>query len=156
AETRAVLNFVETRIIAAPRPKRRGEAGLGPDVTLPAALEAAVPFVEQSFKDQPLTQARLRITFGDSVWKPGGGKAAAAQYEPARAIYAKLLGPRHHNTLVAMNQVGISYGMQGRTRDSVKLYEELFPLCKAELGRDHQLTLACMNNLGMGYYELEQ
>jgi serine/threonine protein kinase len=155
AETRAVLDFVEKRILAAARPKGR-EGGLGPDVPLRAAIDAAVPFVDKSFQDQPLTEARLRVTLGDSFWYLGDGKAAAAQYEPARATYAKLLGADHHTTLSCMNQLGISYGMQGRTRDSVRLYEELLPICKARLGPDAPLTLGCMNNLGRGYFELDQ
>ena len=59
AETQAVLSFVQNQILAAARPKGRN-GGLGPGVTLRAAIDAAVPFVEKSFKDQPLTEARLQ------------------------------------------------------------------------------------------------
>ena len=69
AETRAVLEFLENQILAAARPKGL-DGGLGPDVTLRAAIDAAVPFVEEGFKDQPLTEARLRMTLGNSfcIW----------------------------------------------------------------------------------------
>src|SRR5439155_15645572 len=46
-ETQAVLDFVVQRIIAAARPKGR-EGGLGSEVSLRAAIEAALPFVEKS------------------------------------------------------------------------------------------------------------
>ena len=98
AETQAVLRFVQNQILAAARPKGRN-GGLGPGVTLREAIDAAVPFVEKSFKDQPLTEARLRMTLGDSFWYLGDGKAAEAQYEPARAIFTRLLGPDHPDTL---------------------------------------------------------
>ena len=140
AETRAVLGFVENQILAAARPKGR-DGGLGPDVTLRAAIDAAVPFVENSFKDQPLTEARLRMTLGNSFWYLGDGKAAEAQYEPARAILTRLLGPDHPDTLECLIQLGISYGMQGRIQDSVKLYEEILPICKARFGPDARQTL---------------
>jgi eukaryotic-like serine/threonine-protein kinase len=54
AETQAVLRFVQQQILAAARPKGRN-GGLGPGVTLREAIDAAVPFVEKSFKDQPQT-----------------------------------------------------------------------------------------------------
>jgi eukaryotic-like serine/threonine-protein kinase len=155
AETRAVLSFVENQILAAARPKgRRG--GLGPGVTLREAIDAAVPFVEKSFKDQPLTEARLRQTLGDSFWYMGDGKAAEAQYEPARAILSRILGTDHRETLQCRIQLGISYGLQGRIEESVRLYEEILPICKARFGTDSRETLNCMNNLAMGLNELDK
>jgi eukaryotic-like serine/threonine-protein kinase len=155
AETEAVLKFVQNQILAAARPKGRN-GGLGPGVTLREAIEAAVPFVEKSFNDQPLTEARLRQTLGDSFWYLGDGKAAEAQYEPARAIFAKILGPDHRDTLHCLIQLGISYGIQGRNKDSVNLYEEILPICKAKFGPDARETLQCLNNLAMGLWTLDK
>ena len=75
------------------------------------------------------------MTLGNSFWYLGDGKAAAAQYEPARAICTRLLGPDHPDTIQCLIQLGISYGMQGRTRESVELYEEILPICKASSAR---------------------
>jgi serine/threonine protein kinase/tetratricopeptide (TPR) repeat protein len=155
AETQAVLKFVEKQILAAARPKGR-DGGLGPGVTLREAIDAAVPFVEKSFNGQPLTEARLRETLGDSYWYLGDGKAAEAQYGPALAILTKVLGPDHRETIQCVIQLGISYGMQGRARDSVKLYEEILPICKARLGTDSRETLQCLNNLAMGLWDLDK
>ena len=69
AETKAVLEFVEQKIFAAARPDGQ-EGGLGRDVTLRAALEAALPFVEKSFTNQPLIEARLRIDAGTIIHPP--------------------------------------------------------------------------------------
>jgi hypothetical protein len=80
AETRAVLNFVEEKVFAAARPK--GEhGGLGRNVELRQAVEAALPFVNESFKEQPLIEARLRLTLGASFWYLGDPKLAAEQFE---------------------------------------------------------------------------
>ncbi len=155
AETQAVLGFVQNQILAAARPKGRN-GGLGPGVTLREAVDAAVPFVEKSFRDQPLTEARLRQTLGDSFWYLGDGKAAEAQYAPARAIFTKILGPDHRDTLQCLIQLGISYGIQGRNKESVNLYEEILPICKAKFGPDARETLQCLNNLAMGYWTLDK
>ena len=155
AETQAVLNFVQNQILAAARPKgRRG--GLGPSVTLREAIDAAVPVVGKSFQDQPLTEARLRMTLGESFWLLGDEKAAEVQYDRARAIRTRLLGPEHPDTLDSVIGLGISYGMQGRIRESVDLYQEILPICKAKFGPDARQTLQSMNNLAKGLYDLDQ
>src|SRR5262249_5072389 len=48
AEMKAILKFVEDRVIAAPRPE--GQAGgLGREITVREAIESALPFVEKDF-----------------------------------------------------------------------------------------------------------
>jgi tetratricopeptide (TPR) repeat protein len=153
AETQAILNFVRNQILAAARPKGL-DGGLGPEVSLREAIDAAVPYVEKSFKDQPLTEARLRMTLGRSFWVLEDGKAAAAQFEPARAILTKLLGPDHPDTIDCDIGLGVGYLMQGRARDSVSFFKELLPICKATLGADAPPTLACISYLAMGLCEL--
>jgi len=74
AVTRATLDFVESKVFAAARPKDQ-EGGMGYDVKLADALKASLRFVETRFKDQPLVEARLRLTLGNSFEEnKGGGK----------------------------------------------------------------------------------
>src|SRR5262249_4642302 len=108
AETEAVLDFLDRHILAAVGTEP-SQGGLGRDVSLRTAIDAALPFVETSFKDQPLTEARLRRTLGNAFLQLGDGRAGAAQYEPARAIYERLLGPDDVNTLAVTNQLGLCY-----------------------------------------------
>src|SRR5215468_9067132 len=58
-ETLKVVKFFETRVIAVARPKGK-EGGLGHDVTLRKAFEAALPYVAKDFANEPLVEARLR------------------------------------------------------------------------------------------------
>ncbi|HZY87294.1 MAG TPA: serine/threonine-protein kinase [Gemmataceae bacterium] len=155
AETRAVLGFVERRILAAARPKGYG-GGLGPDVTVRKALEAALPFVEKSFTDRPLIEARLRMTLGDTFFDLHEARVAAEQYEAARAIYTKLLGVTHRDTLRSMAFLADSYDLMGKGDAAAKLHQETLDLRKANLGPDDPETLASMNNLGMSYFTLER
>ena len=149
-ETRAVLDFVENRILAAARPENQA-GGLGHQVTLRRAIEAALPFVGQSFHDQPLVEARLRRTMGTSFSYLGNAKIAANQYEAARNIYTERLGADHPDTLKSMNNLAISYEYLGRHADALKLREETLALRKAKLGADHPDTLKSMNNLAISY-----
>jgi hypothetical protein len=75
-----VLEFVENQVFAAARPE--GQAGgLGREVTLRRAIEAALLFIDRSFRDQPLIEARLRMSLGKSFYYLGETKTAHDQYQ---------------------------------------------------------------------------
>src|SRR5438067_1679184 len=142
AETTAVLDFVENKVFEAARPEGQG-GGLGRDVTLRKAVEAALPFVEKGFADQPLIEARLRLTLGTSFYHLGEAKIAAEQYQTAFALYTKHSGPDHPDTLRSMMKLASSYAYLGRRADALKLREETLALMNAKLGPDHRDTLTC-------------
>jgi tetratricopeptide (TPR) repeat protein len=153
AETKAVLDFVEQKVFAAARPEGQ-EGGLGYDVTLRRAIEAAVPFVDESFKDRPLIEAQLRQTLGISFLYLGEAKKAEEQFEKARAIRTKELGPDHPDTHNSMQGLAVSYNDLGRHAEALKLNEETLAIRKVKLGPDHPETLAIMHNLANNYAEL--
>ncbi|MGH7180085.1 MAG: tetratricopeptide repeat protein, partial [Tepidisphaeraceae bacterium] len=153
AETKTVLDFVENKVFAAARPE--GQAGgLGHDVTLRKAVEAALPFVESSFAQQPLIEARLRRTLGRSFWFLGDAKTAEVQYAKARATFLQHLGRDHSDTISSTHELANSYVSLGRYADAVQLYEQNRTLQEAKLGRDHPDTLSSMNNLAVSYAAL--
>lgn len=149
-ESRAVLDFVEQRVLAAARPQGQ-EGGLGHDVTLRKAVEAALPAVESSFKDQPLVETRLRRTMGLSFWYLGDSKTAAEQFEAALALSVKHNGPDHPDTLVSMSNLATQYSSIGRIAEATDLRERTLKLQRAKLGPEHRATLATMNNLANSY-----
>jgi serine/threonine protein kinase/tetratricopeptide (TPR) repeat protein len=152
-ETKAVLDFVEEKVIAAARPK--GElGGLGPDVTLRRALEAAMPFVDKGFREQPLIEARLHLTLGRSFRLLGYPKIALNQVEKARALFAKHRGPDDPDTLQCMNELGGCLFGLGRFAEALKLREETLALRKARFGPDHRDTLISMINLASSYSDV--
>jgi serine/threonine protein kinase len=153
AETKAVLEFVEKKVFAAARPKDQ-EGGQGYDVKLADAVKAALPYVDKSFTDQPLVEARLRMTMGSSFMYLGDARTASEQFQAARQLYTKHLGPDHPDTLTSMNNLAISYAAAGRTQEALKLHKETLQLMKAKLGPDHPDTLGSMNNLANSYDEV--
>jgi eukaryotic-like serine/threonine-protein kinase len=150
AETRAVLDFVEKKVFAAARPTNQA-GGLGYDVQLADALKAALPFVETGFKHQPLIEARLRMTLGQSFLFLGKAKVGAEQYQAARTIFTEHLGPDHPDTLRSMSRLANSYYDLGWHAKALELNEETLALVKAKLGIDHPDTLLSMNNLANSY-----
>jgi tetratricopeptide (TPR) repeat protein len=153
AETQAVLDFVQNRVIAAARPEGE-KGGLGHDVTLRQALQAALPAVGASFTRQPLTEARLRLTLGQSFYFLGDAQSAADQCEAALTLYAEHRGPEDPDTLTSMNALAGSYLELGRPRDARPLLEKALALGRTRLGPDHPDTLKTITNLGICYSNL--
>jgi serine/threonine protein kinase/tetratricopeptide (TPR) repeat protein len=153
ADIEAVVHFVERRIFAAARPK--GQAGgLGRDVTLGQAVEAALPLVEKSFASQPLIEARLRMTLAHSFRYLGDTSRATDQYQTARTLYLANLSADHPDTLQSMHKLARCYHDLGRYADALKLHEETLLLQRAKLGPDHPDTLRSMNGLACDYCAL--
>jgi hypothetical protein len=150
AEMRAVLDFVENKIFAAARPEGLA-GGLGRDVPLRKVLEVALPFVEQSFTDQPLIEARLRCTLARSFAYLGEANRALEQLEAARTLYTKHCDRDDPDRLRCMAFLARTYLELNRPVDVVKLHEETLALRKARLGPDHADTLASMEDLATGY-----
>jgi serine/threonine protein kinase/tetratricopeptide (TPR) repeat protein len=149
-KARAVLQFFMDHVLAAARPKGK-DGGLGRDVSLEQAVEAALPYVENSFKAQPLIQARLRLSMGASFFYLGKWRTAVDQFEAARALYVRHSGHDDPDTLGSMNNLANSYEALGRYADALKLREETLALVRAKLGPDHPTALTAMNNLANSY-----
>jgi tetratricopeptide (TPR) repeat protein len=149
AETMAVLDFVENKVFAAARPEGQDE-GLGHDISLRKAMEAALPFIESTLTNQPLIEARLRMTVGWSFWCVGEATNAAEQFQAARLLYTQHRGTNHPDTLRSMNNLANSYRDLGREAEALKLHQETLDLRKATLGPEHPDTLITMNNVAFG------
>jgi serine/threonine protein kinase len=153
AETRAVLGFVKERILVPARPEGR-PGGLGHDITMERVVRSALPFIETTFPNQPLIEAELRLTLGESFWYLGDAETAAEQCRIARRLYTEHLGRDHPETLRCMNALANCYLDLGRYAEALELKEETLALCKARLGPDHLNTLLAMNNLAVAYGDL--
>src|SRR5262245_12589461 len=153
AETAAVLNFLEAKILSADRPEGR-DGGLGRDITLHDAIKAALPFVHENFKNQPVIEARLQLTVGWSFLCLGDPVVAERQFQSARTILTKHRGLNQPMTLRSMHNLATSYRYLFRFVDAAKLYEETLELRKATLGPDNPNTLSTMEGLARSYLSL--
>ena len=155
AETRAVLEFVENRVFAAAGPKSQ-DGGMGYDVKLADAIKSGLKFVETSFPNQPLIEARLRMSMGQSFLRLGDAPTAADQYQRARDLYTQELGPDHLDVIAAVTGLSNAMAMLGRDEVALTLDREALALRVARLGRDHPDTLMSMNNVATSLYQLRR
>jgi tetratricopeptide (TPR) repeat protein len=151
--TAATVKFLEDRVFAAARPQGQ-DGGLGKDVTLRDALAASLPALTTDFADQPLVEARLRMTLGTSFLCLGEADTAAAQYQAARRLYTDHRGPDHPDTLAGTDKLAASYADLGRHAEALQLRTEALAARRTRLGPDHPDTVAGMSELARSYNAL--
>jgi serine/threonine protein kinase len=149
-EAKAVLEFFQDKVLAAARPKDQ-EGGLGQDVTVRAAVDAAESKIAEAFRDQPAVEASIRHTLGFSYHFLGEPALAIRQFERALALRRQILGPDHPDTLYTMNNLASAYQAAGRLGEALPLHQQTFELHKAKLGPDHLDTLTSMISLAATY-----
>jgi serine/threonine protein kinase/tetratricopeptide (TPR) repeat protein len=153
AETKAVLDFFQTRVLAAARPKDQA-GGLGIDATIHQALDAAEPGIAQAFAGQPAVEASIRNTLGESYYFLGENAAALRQMQRALELLEEAHGPDHPSTLSALNNLALAYQAAGRRSEALPLHERGLSRAKAKLGADHLDTLNSMSNLALAYWQV--
>ncbi len=153
AETRAVLDFVTNRIFAAARPEGV-EGGLGREVTLRQALNESLPFLENAFVEQPLIEAKLRMTLGLSYYFLGEDTVAHDQIQAARSLFSLHAATDDPDALWSVTFLAMTYSLQGRYAEAMKLNEQTLALRRAKLGPHHADTLFSMSCLAGDYHSL--
>ena len=137
-------------MLAAARPEGE-EGGLGVDVTVRKAVDAAEPKIAEAFKDQPIVEAEVRDTLGDTYLTWAMTAPAIRQFERAVELCQARLGPDHPDTLTSRNNLAVAYAGAGRTPTPSRCYEATLKLRESKLGPDHPDTLTSRNNLAAAY-----
>jgi tetratricopeptide (TPR) repeat protein/tRNA A-37 threonylcarbamoyl transferase component Bud32 len=148
----AVLGFLKNDVLAAARPEGQ-EGGLGVDVTVRKAVDAAEPKIAGAFKDQPIVEAEIRSTLGNTYVYLEAAAQAIQQYERTVELSQTTLGPDDPVTLNSRTNLGVAYQIAGRTADSIKIHEATLKPLEAKLGPDHPDTLNSRSNLASAYVE---
>ncbi len=116
-----------------------------------AARELAPAKIEESFPKQPLIQAEILQTIGNTYRGIGEYQPAIDFLKRSEALCRQHLGPEHLDTLSSMNDLGEAYWMAGKLDLAAPLFEETLKLRKVKLGPEHPDTLIGMDNLAMAY-----
>ena len=155
AEANAVIKYFEDHVFAAGRPKHQ-DGGRGSAVSLRDAILAGLPALGKRFKDQPLVEARLRMTLGNTFRYLDEAERAAEQLEQAQALFTRHHGPDHPVTLQCMDHLANSYAHLNRHAEALKLHEETLAAYKRVLPPDNLATIGCMHNLANDYMALNR
>jgi serine/threonine protein kinase/tetratricopeptide (TPR) repeat protein len=150
ADTQAVLDFFQDKVLSAGRPKGQ-DGGLGKDVKLIDAVNQAREKIADSFEDRPVVEASIRDTLGTTYLYLGDYPQAFQQYKRALALFEVKLGPDHPNTLHCRNNLAVNYLSFGRPADAIRLLEQTLKQTESRFGVDHPEMLSSRNNLAQAY-----
>ena len=149
-ESEAVLRFFQDQVLAAARPEGQ-EGGLGRDVTIRKAVDAAEPRVALAFKDQPAVEASIRGALGETYLLLGEPNKAIREFDRVLELVAARLGHDHPDALATRYNLANAYESAGRTAEAIKLLEATLKALEAKLARDDPATLVCRNSLANTY-----
>jgi tetratricopeptide (TPR) repeat protein len=144
AEAAAFRDFFIEDMIGWVAPERK----MGRQVTVDQVLDGAERAVGTRFKDQPLTEAAVRLTLGRVYRDLGQYDKAEKHLRLAQRLYTEHLGSRHRRTIETMNNLGATLSLRGRTEEAARLLEETLELARQALGPEHPETLWSLYYLG--------
>jgi tetratricopeptide (TPR) repeat protein len=153
AESRAVLAFFQDHVLAATRPEGQ-DGGLGREVTIRKAIDAAEPAIAEAFRDKPAIEAAVRYSIGRTYACLDERALSIPQFERSRKLREQALGPEHPDTLRSLAELAMEYIYSGRTNDGVPLLEQVLALRQKTVGPTDPDTLYTMNALALAYDDI--
>lgn len=127
AEAAAVNKFVLNDLLQQASAEGQANAGsaIDPDVKLRVVLDRAAARVEGRFKDQPLVEASVQFTLGNTYRGLGLYAAAEKHLKRAVALRRRTLGDDDIETLTALNDLGTACNYQSKLAEAETLFEEV-------------------------------
>jgi non-specific serine/threonine protein kinase/serine/threonine-protein kinase len=153
AEARAITDFLRNDVLAqaGASTQARPDTKPDPDLKVRTALNRAAAGIQGKFVSQPLVEASIRETIGNTYEDLGLYPEAQAQLERALELRACLLGDAHADTLSVMSTLGNLYTLQGKYGQAEPLLAKAFDIGRREHGEADATTLQIMNNLALTY-----
>jgi serine/threonine-protein kinase len=127
--------------------------GIGREVTVLQALEAAAGKIDASFADQPAVAAAVRHTIGSTYLRLGRYDAAEPLLRAAYETRKKVAGPESPEVAESLTQLGGVFLYRGDYRQAERAFRESLVLLRKRLGR-HPEVAAGLNNLAVALTHL--
>ena len=150
AEALAVLGFFQDQVLAVARPEGQ-DGGLGKDVTIRQAVDAAEPKIATTFQGQPIVEASIRHSLGLTYFYLGELTLASNQLERAVSLRTAKLGPDHPDVLDSQGSLAGAYHDAARMDLAIAMYERVLAARTAKLGPGHEKTLTTRSDLAFAY-----
>jgi tetratricopeptide (TPR) repeat protein len=123
AEATAVLDFLRDYVLAAARPEGL-EGGLGYDVTLRQAVQAAEPRIAQLFTNQAFVEFDIRHALGLTFMHLDDFTNASRQFQRTTALAEEMFGPTDAIALAEPTFLAGAHLRAGHTAEAVSLFEQ--------------------------------
>ena len=143
AIARAINEFLNQDLLAQADPEREPDR----DIKLRTVLDRAAQRIEGRFTDQPLVEAAIRHTIGQTYQTLGDYGKAQQHHERAWELAERHLGKHHSYTLVSMTNVAHAMAGQGRYVEAEELHQKVLEIRRRVAGPEHPDTLESMRGL---------
>ena len=104
--------------------------------------------IDADFDDQPIVQAKLLLTVGESMRELGLWEVAQEPTQQAVEIFRAKLGDEHPDTLNSIGILGKLLQSLGKLSEAEPLLQQVLSGRRRLLGDEHPDTLNAMNDLG--------
>jgi eukaryotic-like serine/threonine-protein kinase len=145
----AVNEFLNQDLLAAADPSRNADR----DITMRSVVDTASAKVQGRFSTEPLVEAAIRRTLGQTYMGLGLYEQASAHLRGAHALYAKESGAEGSETLRTATLVGAVDRHLGKYGDAETRLRATGEAQRRVLGDSHPDTLETFATLAGVYYE---
>jgi len=143
-----VLSFLTDDVLTSADPARARRW----EITLSEVLDVASENLETKFSKEPLVEATIRHTLGQTYLSLGKHSAGEPHIETAYRIRRVQLGAKHPDTLASTASLGMLRMRQGSYAEAERLSVTAVEGMRDVLGPEHRDTLASMYSLGVVYW----
>jgi eukaryotic-like serine/threonine-protein kinase len=152
-EAQAVNAFLQNDLLAQASANNQAHPNTKPDPHLEVrtALDRAAARIEGKFRAQPLVEASIRQTIGETYKDIGLYAEAQRHLLRALELRRRALGEQNADTLRSMERLAELYSLQGKYTQAEPLNVQLVEIEQRVLGERNPDTLEAMHNLALLY-----
>jgi tetratricopeptide (TPR) repeat protein len=153
AEARAVNDFIQNDLLAQAGASNQAQGGTRPDPHLEVrtALDRAAAKIAGKFQKQPIVEASIRQTIGNTYMDLGLYSEAERQFQRALELRQRFLGEKGADTLLSLSSVARVLEREGRLAEAEPLYTKVLEMQRRALGEEHPNTLSTRSSLAVTY-----
>jgi tetratricopeptide (TPR) repeat protein/predicted Ser/Thr protein kinase len=158
ATAKAVNDFLQNDLLAqaSARAQARPDTKPDPDLKVRTALDRASARIGNKFEKQPLVEASIRQTIGDTYRDLGLYSEAQRQVEQAIDLRRRVLGKTHRDTLYSMSQLAALYLLQDKYAEAESLDSEVLETQRRTFGEQDPRTIYTMRVLAETHWSLRK
>lgn len=154
ARADAVVDFLQNDVLAQANGGTQTGPTRNPDLKVREALDRAAVRIQGKFEQQPLVEASIRETIGETYSLMGIQPSAVVQIERALDIRRRILGEAHPDTITSMIKLGETYRANGMGAHGEPLLRKALETGTRALGEAHPIVLMASTELAGTYVAL--
>ncbi len=154
AISKAVTEFVQSDMLGQASSYNQGTPFTkpDPDLKLRTALDRAAEKIGERFVDQPLVEASIRQTVGETYHQLGLYRQALSHLQRALELRRGILGPGDSDTLLAMKAMGSVYLADGKVSEAEPLLVGAMEGLRKSRDSQHPDVVDAVGLVGLLYY----